>query len=377
MAKNKPVGPSLYDYTMWQRAGVNPKNGLPDRLPIESELKTNMKIQLRVKDEQDAVNRYKWYNTGLDMSSQELERMLYQRFELIFFYMESLDKFFLMPYAFDDGLDYYGRPIYVHPVPYANGSSDKKKQLLKIQEEYLRNIKLKVIYDVQLPENYLKEDGTIDLEKSKELLTKSCVIIRDYTPQFSENGIARVQMQDSLLDTMAECIPYMRTNLLNATGVKGMRVSNEDDYSNVLLANKSFKEAALNANQNIPIVGTIEWQELTNGTATDSLQFLQALQGLNNYRLSLYGLENTGLYEKNAYVNNLQSGISNVGLSLEDGKTQRQNACNIINSIWGINIWSDISETVSGMDKNMDGINYEDEVPEQSEMVEEEVSENE
>ena len=42
-------------------------------------------------------------------------------------------------------------------------------------------------------------------------------------------------MQESLLDVMSECIPYMRTNLKNATGVKGMRVNNESDYSVELL----------------------------------------------------------------------------------------------------------------------------------------------
>lgn len=327
--------PYLPDIKTVIDAGIDPKTKLPLKMGgISSQLKRDIKIQLRVKDEQDAVNRYKWYNTGLDLSSQEIERMLYNKYELAFFYFEPLQKFMLLPFTLTDGLDLYGRFQYITPIPYTSGSDEKNKRVAKLQSDMLSNLKLKVIYDVQLPEDYLKEDGELDTDKMKELVTNSAVIIRDYTPQFNQNNaIARGIMQDSLLDTMADCIPYMRTNLLNATGIKAMRVSNEDDYSSVLLANKSFKDAALNSEQLIPIVGSLEFQEINNGMAVDSLQFLQALQGLNNFRLSLYGLDSGNLYEKKAYVNNLQAGVSNVGLSLQDGLSQRQHACNIINSI--------------------------------------------
>ena len=359
MANKQPKGPGLWDITMWLKNGIDPKTGLPDRWKGDCELKKNVKIQLRVKDEQDAINRFKAYNIPLNMSSQEIERMLYHRFELIFFYFEPLDEFYLMPYAFDDGLDFYGRPIYVHPVPYASGAEANKEKIKK-QRDFLRTIKLKVIYDVQLPEDYLKEDGNPDEEKIKQLLTKSCVILRDYTPQFSENGIPRVQMQDALLDCMADCIPFSRTALKNSTGVRGMKVSNPDEYSNVLMANEMLEKAALHGDQNIPIVGSVDFQDLSGGRISNATEFLQTMQGYNNFRLSLYGLDNNGLYEKPSYVNNIQSGINNVGLALQDGLTQRQNSCNIINSIWGLGFWYDLSETVSGADRNMDGVAYDD-----------------
>ena len=359
MANKQPKAPAMYNLEMWVRNGIDPKTGFPKRWLKDCELKKNIKIQLRVKDEQDAVNRFKAYNIPLNMSSQEIERMLYHRFELIFFYFEPLDEFYLMPYAFDGGLDFYGRPIYVHPVPYASGGETDKDKL-KAQREYLRSIKLKVIYDVQLPEDYLNDDGEPDEKKIKELLTESCVIIRDYTPQFSENGIPRVQMQDALLDCMADCIPFARTSLKNSTGVRGMKVQNEDDYSNVLMANEMLEHAALNGDQNIPIIGSINFQDLSGGNIGNATEFLQAMQGFNNYRMSLYGLDNNGLYEKPSYVNNIQSGINNVGLALQDGLTQRQHACNIINSIWGIGFWYELSETVSGIDRNGDGVVYDD-----------------
>jgi hypothetical protein len=44
-----------------------------------------------------------------------------------------------------------------------------------------------------------------------------------------------------------------------------------------------------------------------------------------------------------------------VDLIMQDGLSIRQRFCDIVNSIWGIGIWCDVSETVSGTDKNMDG----------------------
>lgn len=364
MANNRPKGPYMCDPNMWDRAGIDPKTGLPSRaMDADFRVKRDIRAQLRVKDEQDAVNRYAWGNIPLDLSSQEIEKMLYHKQNLIFFYMESLGKFFIMPYAFDSGLDFYGRAQYVHPVPYASGSAVSDKKALDVQAEYLRSIKLKVIYDVVLEEDFFDEEGNFDADKAKELVTGSCVIIRDYTPQFNEDGLPRVQLQETLLDVMSDCIPFSRTALLNSTGVCGVGTNSADEDAAVYGFSNTINNAALAGKKLIPIHKTsgIDLQELTGGETAKAEEFLQAMQGYNNYRLSLYGLDNNGLYDKKAYVNELQSGVSNVGLSLQDGLTQRQHACNIINSIWGVWLTCDISETVSGMDRNADGDSYQDE----------------
>ena len=52
-------------------AGIDPKTGLPLTLGTDckSELKTNIRRQLRIIDEQDAINRIQWYNLPMDISS--------------------------------------------------------------------------------------------------------------------------------------------------------------------------------------------------------------------------------------------------------------------------------------------------------------------
>lgn len=129
-------------------AGIDPKTGLPTRLADSGNVKASIKTQLRIIDEQDAINRYTWYNLPLDLSSQELERLIYYRGQLYFFYFEELNKFFVMPGALDGDIDFYGRYLTIHPVPIAEGKSDEEKALYNRQRAILSQKKLRVLYDI-------------------------------------------------------------------------------------------------------------------------------------------------------------------------------------------------------------------------------------
>ena len=122
---------------------------------------------------------------------------------------------------------------------------------------------------------------------TKEILENSCVTLYDYSRQISQTILPRQQLNEPILDVMAECIPFMRTALTNETGVLGMRVNSQDEYSNVAAANNTLKDAALNNKRYAPIVGNIEFQELTGGTPGESADFMQALESLDNFRLGL------------------------------------------------------------------------------------------
>ena len=141
-----------------------------------------------------------------------------------------------------------------------------------------------------------------------------------------------------------------------------MRVNDQDQAQQVELASKAITNAALTGNPWVPIVGNVEFQELTNGTPLKSAEYLQYFQALDNYRLSLYGLKNGGVFEKDGeYVNSTTAGNiqQNVGLIMQDGLNQRQRFCMLVNAIWGLGIWCEISETVTNTDDDMNG-NVED-----------------
>lgn len=295
--------------------------------------KSEIRKQLRIMDEQTAINRYKWYNLPNGMTGQLLERLLYYKAQLTYFYSPIDNKMHLLPYALSGDIDELGRYERVVGIPLAGASKDKG---LAVYDR-------KVIYDFE------------DIDE--KTFANGCVILRDYTNQYGETNIPRQILQEPLLDAMAEAIPFARTSQIASCGVSGQRVADEDCSSNVEASNRAMKRAALQGKPFVPIVGPIEFQNLTNkGQPTD--MFSQYMQFLDNYRLSLYGLKNGGLFEKNdAYVNNIQASNSqnNVGFVYQDGLTIRQQFCDLVNAIWGLGIWCEASEVASEFDVNGDG----------------------
>ena len=137
-----------------------------------------------------------------------------------------------------------------------------------------------------------------------------------------------------------------------------MRVASEDDESNVKAANLTVDAAALNGQKWIPIIGNLEFQDLTQGSTAKGEEFLLAMQSLDNFRLSTYGLENGGLFEKKQYQNTMQTSLNGngqVGNPLQDGLSIRQHFCDVVNSIFGVGISCEISEVATGSDFNQDG----------------------
>lgn len=311
-------------------------------------LQPAIKKILRIKDEQDACNVGKWYNIPCDLSSQELERMIYYKGQLIIFRLN--DKFYFMPYALQGTIDFYGRYNKVHPVPMTSGATDKNNDVASRKlAAYLATIELEPVYGIKLPEE-------LDLEN----LDKYCVILRDYTNQLSQTNIPRCDLNEPLLDVMAECIPFMRTNLLANSGITALRVNDESESGNVEDANRSIEFGARTGKPLIPIQGTLDFQDVTGKSTEKSEEFMVAMQSLDNFRLSTHGIQNGGLFSKKAHMLQDEQDMmsSSIDLTLQDKVMIRQNFCNIVNSIWGTNIWFEPSENETQVDINGDGVTY-------------------
>ena len=362
MAKNNAA---LYDPTMMIQAGINPKTGLPIKYEDGKgcAIKTNIKKQLRIVDEQDAVNRFTWYNLPEGLNSRLIERILYYKGQGMFFFLK--DKFYFLPYALDGTIDVYGRFKGVTPLPFNGTANDGK------DKPWIQGLTFNPVYDVQIPEDFMDKSE----EELKSFIESSCVLLKDYTEQLSQTNIARQIINDPLLDIMAECFPYMRTALKNSTGVQGMRVGTENESANVWAANNAIDKAALEGDSKVPIVGTVDFQDLTSGQVAKAEEFLLAMQSLDNYRLSLYGLDNGGLFQKKSHVLEAEQEMNtgNVGLVMRDSLQNRQDFCTIVNSIFGLNMWCEVSETVLGMDTTGDAVAGDNEAG-QKEMIQEEAT---
>lgn len=330
--------PKLPNVAELIQAGINPVTGLPLKAGgngDNSNIKGDVTRLVRIMDEQDAITRYTWFNIPADLSSQEIERMLYYRGSLCFFTLE--DKFYFMPYALDGFLDFYGRYKTIHPVPFNDTAKETKR--------YLSTIKRDVKYGIMMEEDVKPED-----------LEKLTVILNDYTPQMAYSSIIPRQiLNDPICAFESDCLAYMNTAMMTSTGVKGVRVADEDSKADVQEGASSVSRCAKSGQPWVPIMGTLDFQDFGDGATYKSEDYLIGMQAIDNFRKYTYGLNSGGLIDKNAYVNESQVEASKGSTSpLTDGLLIRQNFCNIVNSIWGLGIWCEISETASQADKDGD-----------------------
>ena len=339
------MGANLPDYASLIQAGIDPKTKLPIKAVSGEKcmLKENLKRAFRVLDEQNAVNRYVWYNLPNGLNGNLMERILYYKAQGMFFYMPTDETFYFLPYALDSTIDVYVHFKGVTPLPFNGTAQDKK-------DAWIAGLSRKPIYDLL--------DIDTMVEKGENPFENACVLLSDYTKQISQTNIPRSVLQEPLIDILAECIPFGRTSMINNTGTRGMRVPDQDASASVEQANNQIVDSALKGKILIPTVSNIEFQDLGVGSGATADTFLQFMQGVDNVRLSLLGLQNGGMYEKNsAYVNETTASSiqANVGQIYQDGLSLRQRFCDMVNAIWGLGIRVEPSETVLNSDYDMDG----------------------
>lgn len=327
-------------------AGIDPATGKPIRMGSNtSKLKDEIRKLIRIQDEQEAINRFVWYNLPSGLTGQLLERILYYRGQGCLFYWADMDEFFFLPYALDGTIDVYGRFTGVKPIPF-NGTTDNGNV----------DKQLKSILDMQkrIPVYSIEE---VMRDPKKYTVKDYCVLLRDYTQQQSENIIPRALLQESVIDAMSEAFPMARTNLIANCGIRGLRVSDEDSSEQVYRTNDKIKKAALSGEVNIPFVSGTEFQEVTGASPGRAQDFLLYMQSLDNFRRSCYGLKSGGVFEKKAHELQSEAMVnqSNTDLIYQDGLTIRQNFCDLVNLIFGLGIWCESSEVATGLDTNMDG----------------------
>lgn len=352
----------IIDPNLLIAAGINPKTGLPIKWGGGSScnLKFDIKKNLRIMDEQDAINCFTWYNLPSGLNSRLIERILYYRAQGAFFYVEELNKFYFLPYALHapnkgTGIDIYGRYKEITPVVF-NGSPNGEDGKKNKDTPFIPNLYRECVYEVELPQNYINEDGSVNIEKIKNTQNTKCVLLHDYSEQISQTNLTRQMLNDPILDVMSEMIPFARTALLSGTGVAGLKVKDEDESANVDLASSAINTAALNGKKYVPIIGSIDFQELTGGNLLKAEEYFLALQSLDNLRLSFYGLDNGGLFQKKSHMLQAEQEMNagNVGLVMRDRLQNRQDFCTLANSIWGLNIWCEPSEAALGQDLDGD-----------------------
>lgn len=342
MAKQGKNNAAIWDISTLIAAGVDPISKLPLKVTKGQSCGLPMAIKgmLSTLDEQNAINCFQWYNLPEGLDAELIERILYYKGQGAFFEMEG--NFYFLPYALDGTIDVYGRYNEITPVPFGgtastNADGKEKPWIVGLKRRVIKTIKLEV--------------------ELADMLT-GCVLLHDHCRAISQTVTPRATDIEPLLSMMAEALPMARTSLIANCGIRTWRVNDENQQQNVIEASRTMLRNALTGEPFMPVVANLDLQDLSNGSALKSEEYLIYMQSLDNLRLSTLGIENGGLFQKQAYVDKAQQGVMG-GPSqeiLQDKLTNRQNFCDIVNSIWDLGIWCDVSDSVVMADRDLDGI---------------------
>lgn len=319
-----------------------------NKRPIYSPYKDAFVRQLRIMDEQQFLTRYKWYNLPHGLNENLMERILYYRGRAMFFYMPADDKFYFLPFTFGKSMDVYGRMNQCIPLPFTGSSTtnETQKNVLSLETRT-------PIYDFQM-DNMTWAD-----------FTGKCVICYDYSQQLSQTILPRQELNEMIIQYEADMLPYMHTALMNATGVTGMRVNSDDEQAQVKVASLGVQNAALNGMKWLPLTGRVDFQDLGQTSASNAQEYLLAMQSMDNFRQMGMGLGDGTLFQTRSHMLQTQAdmAIGRVDGIYQDGLNMRQDFCNLVNSLFGLGIWCDVSEQATGYDKSLDGLVADDNEP--------------
>ncbi len=297
----------------------------------------NIASDLRVLAQQQHNNRFVWLNLPEGIDSNLLERMLYFRYQLMFYYDEVLNEFHILPFTLksknDDQIDFYGRYNYVQPVSFNGKSTSGKGE----RNRYLANVTKTVIHDIPFVENK---------EEAIKLAKEGAVLIFDYTSQVAQYAIPKAVTQQSFVEAETEILKFTRRSLLNSIAMKWVRFQSEADAENFNELQDAYNmQITKTDRQFVGFNANMEFQESGNTNPSDTTAFWAAFEALDNLRLKTLGISSDGSVQKKAQM--LQAEMALDGISTQhpllDAWAQRLKACAIINAVWGLGITCELN----------------------------------
>lgn len=322
--------------------GVNAK--ARDRL-------AKFKINTRIKDMLEATGRVVWGNLPIGLRSKMMERVLYYRGQGMWYWDDTLQKFFFLPYSLtaedEEQIDFYGQYQTVKPYTF-NGKAEAKKGAggkLTRSEVYLGTIVRTPVYDKEDLEAWIAEKG-------KEWCQKNlCVIIRDYTQQLSEYCIPRSVAQEPIIDFQTEVIPMLRTLMLKTAMPKLVRSDDQGTIDSLLFELQAIEDSIIEGKTMIPVTAFQDLQEIGDVTASVAgiEAFLKVYQSIDNIRKDNLGVPNDGMFQKEAHMLAEEQATKETssGVVFQDCLDNRQYGSDMINMLWDLEVYVNESAGIS------------------------------
>ena len=309
-----------FDKTLYESMGV-----LRNMKDSDEKIQPSILKIMEIVDREDFISRYELQDlpNELNLGSDEVLRMLYYKYTLAFAKLE--DSYFLLPYVQQGNLDTYSRIRNLSLIPYTENE--------KLEEKYKKNNPLSsYVFKVIRTENDLKDTNEDELK---------AVIIKDYVSGLNVNyDLPRYQVNKSLLEVESYFIPYMRTSLKLATGVKMIAVNDEEEAEDVKTSLSRIDSVILSGVPFIPVTKKSDFQDFGNEPTATVQDYFLAMQSVDNLRLATLGLSNGGLFQKQERetISEQATNTVNASARLQANYNQLKYSIDLINKTFNLKI---------------------------------------
>lgn len=293
---------------------------------------------IQEKDLEQYARRGVWYNLPDGLDSTLIERILYYKGRGALFYIKTIDKFYFLPFTLHGDIDVVGKYLDITPLVFG-GDANEEDQV------FIDGLIKSPIYQVLIPE-----------QLTDEIIENGCVILNDRIQKRTQYIKPRADLQDSIINLEACIVALMRTAIMNKVGVKGVKSSGPDDSTKIIQASRAKWLYALAGFTYLPIENGFEELQIDDTTSANLQEMFMALQSIDNFRLDGLGILNGGVFEKQGTILQTEAeyGVSATQLIEDDYVKCRQDFCNIVNSIWGLNIWYEPTTALNKLEPSQD-----------------------
>ena len=252
-------------------------------------------------DHMQATSRYMWKNLPNNLTSYQLESLLYMSKGLCVFY--SNNTLYALPYTFSGTLNYYSYPTRVSPIT-LNGERITDKELVVAQ------------------------NGNINKNAN-------CVLLFDRPPIYANNYIPQRVLSQELIETENEIIKRAQINLYNSTKKLMYGVDNEAQSKQA----KLDVESSLSSDSPVTIYvkgDTYDGEMINTSIPNETNTIMLYFQNINNLRVASLGLTGGMVMEKKERMTNseVDSNALQSYLVLWQGLETRKQALKLLKELY-------------------------------------------
>lgn len=299
--------------------------------------KRKLSYLLGKKHQVEFTERFKWKNLPPELNQDLIERIIYYRGKGALF--KGLDdKYRFLPFTLSGNIDVYGRYISIIPVLFTGQNNEVMNRAENGKPK--RNDKL---------DTYFQSDKelTVCYEKGGE---GEAVILTDMTLSISQDNVASVVSITPLIEQLTEILVLINIDLISSAKVFYIVANDEAQKEAIEAEFEGIDAKILNGKRVIVIDGKgTDLQELmgNSNNSKDSNRYFQVYQSFENLRKDILGMPNSGTFMKMSIQTDseVEQNKSSGSPVLENALRQRKEFCEIVNSVFGLSIDVEVSET--------------------------------